>query len=52
MGLETMDAMDNVKTIFTEVWNTHDVLTKGNIDFNEGFTLMEDLLARENDIKK
>ena len=52
MGLETMDAMDNVKTIFTEVWNTHDVLTKGNIDFNEGYTLMQDLLARETDIKK
>ena len=51
-GCETMDAMDSIKTVFGEVWNTHDVLSKGSIDFNEGYTLMQDLLSRSNEIKK
>ena len=51
-GLETIDAMDSVKGIFAEVWKTHDVNNKGNIDFNEGFTLMQDVMTHQAEVKK
>ena len=40
---DTMDQMDHVKTVFAEVWKAHDISNKGFIDFNEGYSLMQDL---------
>jgi hypothetical protein len=43
---DTMDQMENVKTVFAGVWSEHDISGKGFIDFNEGYSLMQDLVAK------
>ena len=45
---ETMDAMEGVRTTFAEVWKSHDISEKGFIDFNEGYSLMQDLIGKMN----
>ena len=45
---DTMDAMDHVKTVFGQVWEEHDISSKGFIAFNEGYSLMQDLIQKMN----
>jgi hypothetical protein len=43
---DTLDSMDHVKTVFGEVWKDHDISGKGFINYNEGFSMMEDLFVK------
>lgn len=42
--IDTYDAMDKVKATFAKVWKEHDINNKGNIDFNEGYSLVQDIV--------
>ena len=45
--LDTMDAMEQVKGVFAQVWADHDISHKGYIDYSEGYQLMQDLFQKE-----
>lgn len=38
-GIDSFDAMDKTKKIFSKAWKEHDINKKGFIDFNEGYSL-------------
>lgn len=44
----TMDDMEHVKTVFSEIWKEHDIQGRGFIDYNEGFSMMQDLVKKMN----
>ena len=39
--------MEEVKKLFDKHWKEHDVSNKGNIDFNEGYSLMQEIMRIE-----
>ena len=45
--MEAFQAMAEVKKLFDKQWKEHDVSQKGFIDFNEGYSLMEEIMRVE-----
>jgi hypothetical protein len=37
--------MEKIKKKFNKVWKEHDINHKGFIDFNEGYSLMQDMIS-------
>jgi len=35
--------MDKVRGIFAQVWKDHDISSKGFIDINEGYALLQEI---------
>lgn len=46
-GIDSYDAMDKTKKLFNKAWKEHDINKKGFIDFNEGYSLFQDMLRED-----
>ena len=39
-NVDSFDAQDKINKQFSQVWKDHDVLNRGFIDYNEGYSLL------------